>query len=440
MSYRVADSLQWIEERVAGTGPIEKIGKVVQVAGILIHSEGPEASLGEICKIRSSRRGVSMDAEVVGFRDNRLLLMPLGDMQNIHPGCEVYAEAGRARVPTGPGLLGRVIDGLGRPMDDLGPLRVESKGGVDVVAPDPIKREPINIPFETGIRAIDAFTPLGRGQRMGIFSGSGVGKSTLLGMIARGTEADINVIAMVGERGRELREFIDNDLGEEGRKRSVVVVSTSDQSAPLRVRAALLATAIAESFRFEGASVLLLLDSITRFAMAQREIGLAVGEPPTARGYTPSVFSVLPRLLERTGVSERGAITALYTILVEGDDFNEPIADAVRGILDGHIVLSRELATANFYPPVDVIASVSRLILKVCSKREIELVNRARDLLSVHRRNEDLINIGAYAKGSNAKIDEAIARYDTIMEFIRQPVDEHYSRKESFSRLEEVLG
>jgi flagellum-specific ATP synthase len=298
----------------------------------------------------------------------------------------------------------------------------------------------IQKPFATGIKSIDSFVPLGNGQRVGIFSGSGVGKSILLGMIARGSEADVNVISLVGERGRELREFVENDLGPEGMAKSVIVVSTSDQPAPMRIRASILATALSEGFRDQGSKVLLLMDSLTRFAMAQREIGLAAGEPPASRGYVPSVFSMLPKLLERTGTSESGAITAIYTVLVEGDDMNEPVADAVRGFLDGHIVLSRKLANANHFPAVDVLHSVSRLDRAVCSEDEIKLISEARDLLSIYRQNEDLINVGAYVKNSNPKIDRAIAKFDLMEAFLRQRYDQLVTREETFSKLFEIFS
>src|SRR5690606_4333093 len=331
----------------------------------------------DVCEIRSPRHGISVYAEVVGFREHRVLLMPLGEMDGIHPGCEVRMGAQLNTVPQGEKLLGRVLDGLGRPIDDLGPLEVTESVPLRRQPPNPLRRLRIAEPFATGVKAVDTFCPVGRGQRLGIFAGSGVGKSTLLGMLARGGQADVNVIALVGERGRELREFIEKDLGPEGLAKSVVVVATSDQSAPVRLRAAYLATAIAESFRDRGRDVLFLFDSVTRFAMAQREIGLAVGEPPTSRGYTPSVFSILPRILERTGTSEHGSITAFYTVLVEGDDMNEPIADSVRGILDGHLVLSRALATANHFPAVDVLESVSRLSQDVCTPEEWAMMSEA---------------------------------------------------------------
>ena len=328
---------------------------------------------------------------------------------------------------------------MGRPIDGKGPLGAPTRDGLFAEPPNPLARTRINTPFVTGIKSIDGFVPIGIGQRMGIFAGSGVGKSILLGMIARGSEADINVISLVGERGRELREFIESDLGEEGMKKSIVVVSTSDQPAPMRIRASILATAIAEGFRNEGNKVLLLMDSLTRFAMAQREIGLASGEPPASRGYVPSVFSLLPKLLERTGTSELGAITAIYTVLVEGDDMNEPVADAVRGFLDGHIVLSRKLANANHFPAIDVLSSVSRLDRSVCTEEEIALISEARDLLSVYQQNEDMINVGAYVKNSNAKIDRAIAKFSEIEDFLRQRFDQLSNREDAFAKLISVL-
>src|SRR5450432_207937 len=312
-------------QRIQAARPIEKVGRVAQVTGLVIESDGPNVALGDVCRIQSERGDLAVHAEVVGFRDHRILLMPLGDMQSIHPGCEVVASAHAATIPVGRGLIGRVIDGLGQPIDEHGPLITEHTDSLRNSPPNPLKRQRIREAFQTGVKAIDVFTPVGCGQRMGIFAGSGVGKSTLLGMMARGADSDVNVIALVGERGRELREFIEKDLGEEGMARSVIIVATSDQPALVRIRAALLATTIAEHFRDLGQKVLFVMDSVTRFAMAQREIGLAVGEPPSSRGYTPSVFSMLPKLLERTGAGENGSITAFYTVLVEGDDMNEPI-------------------------------------------------------------------------------------------------------------------
>jgi len=436
----LGERLDWLEAGIRGARPAEKVGSVHRVAGLIIESEGPEVSIGQICAITSPRHDERTEAQVVGFRENTVLLMPLESVHHIHPGCKVTAKPNSNDVPCGSTLLGRVIDGMARPIDGKGPLRAASRDGFYAEPPNPLSRTLIREPFETGIQAIDSFVSLGRGQRVGIFSGSGVGKSILLGMVARGSEADVNVISLVGERGRELREFVENDLGTEGLAKSVIVVSTSDQPAPMRIRAATLATAIAEGFRDEGSNVLLLMDSITRFAMAQREIGLAVGEPPASRGYVPSVFSILPRLIERTGMSEAGAITAIYTVLVEGDDMNEPVADAVRGFLDGHIVLSRKLANANHFPAVDVLLSVSRLDRAVCSEEEMALLSEARDLLAVYRHNEDLINVGAYVKNSNPRIDLAIEKYPKVEKFLKQRYDELHTREEAFSRLRDILS
>ena len=430
----------WIENRLADFEPIEKHGRVVRVAGMLVESRGPDVSVGDICELKSGRKsGVTM-AEVVGFKDENILLMPLTDMGDIHPGCLTVHSPGRSQVHCGTGLLGRVIDGQGNPIDGKGPLAATYENRVlNASAPNPMNRPPITECFATGVRSIDTFTSMGIGQRVGIFAGSGVGKSTLLGMMARGSSSDINVIALVGERGRELREFIENDLGEEGLARSVVVVSTSDHSAPLRIRAALLATTIAESFRDMGHNVLFMMDSVTRFAMAQREVGLTVGEPPTSRGYTPSVFALLPRLLERAGRNEAGSITGIYTVLVEGDDMNEPVADAVRGILDGHIVLRRKLAAANHFPPVDVLDSVSRLTRQICSEEEQALVAEARDLLSLYSQNEDLIQVGAYAKGTQPRLDRAINLYPRINDVLKQHFSDLEDRNQAFGRLKQIL-
>jgi flagellum-specific ATP synthase len=350
------------------------------------------------------------------------------------------AAADRPPLPrTEPAMLGRVLDALGRPFDGLGLLPVDRSAKTNSAPPHPLRRQRIKTAFATGVRAIDAFVPFGRGQRIGLFAGSGVGKSTLMGMIARASEADVVVIALVGERGREVREFIEKDLGPEGMKRAVVVVATSDTPAPLRLRAAFTATSIAEAWRDAGKNVLLMMDSVTRFAMAQREIGLAVGEPPATRGYTPSVFALLPRLLERAGTGESGAITALYTVLVEGDDMNEPVADAVRGILDGHIVLSRSLAHFNHYPAIDVLESVSRLTRDVCTPEEIALAGRAREHLALYRKNEDLILIGAHQKGVNAALDQAIALHEPLRGFLRQGVHEHIPRPQTYAQLKKIL-
>ncbi len=425
--------------RLRASRPVQRIGRVAQVTGLVVESDGPNASLGEVCQIHTAANDAPICAEVVGFRNHRVLLMPLGEMNHVRSGSAVVATSRAVTVPVGPAMLGRVIDGLGKPVDDFGAIETEATQALRSAPPNPLRRERIRESFATGIRAIDVFTPIGMGQRVGIFAGSGVGKSTLLGMMARGAESDLNVIALVGERGRELREFIEKDLGPEGLARSVIVVATSDQPPLVRLRAALLATAIAEYFRDHGRRVLFMMDSVTRFAMAQREIGLSVGEAPSSRGYTPSVFSLLPRLLERTGNGERGSITAFYTVLVEGDDMNEPIADAVRGTLDGHIVLSRALATANHFPAIDVLESVSRLVRDVTTPEEFAVASDARDLMALYRRNEDLINIGAYVKGTNARLDLAIAKHDAIQKFLRQAVDEQAPRSASVEQLASIF-
>jgi len=435
----LSDRLSFLEDGIRGVRTFDKVGTVQKVTGLLIESEGPEASVGQVCSIISVKNNEKIDAQVVGFRQNVVLLMALSSVHLIHPGCQVVSKKNSNSVPFGPALLGRIIDGMGRPIDGKGPLQAPLRDGFYAEPPNPLGRALISEPFSTGIKSLDTFVPMGIGQRMGIFAGSGVGKSILLGMIARGSEAEINVISLVGERGRELREFVEKDLGPEGMKKSVIVVSTSDQPAPMRIRASILATALAEGFRNEGKKVLLLMDSLTRFAMAQREIGLASGEPPASRGYVPSVFSLLPKLLERTGTSGEGAITAIYTVLVEGDDMNEPVADAVRGFLDGHIVLSRRLANANHFPAVDVLKSVSRLDRAVCSDEEIGTISMARDLLSTYSQNEDMINVGAYVKKSNPKIDLAIEKFDQISIFLRQKYDSLIERENAFNELNMIM-
>ena len=435
----LSERFSLLQNGVRGVRTFDKVGVVRRVTGLVIESEGPETSIGQVCSITSDRSTEKIEAQVIGFRENVVLLMALNSIHLIHPGCKVISRRNSNEVPFGPSLLGRIIDGMGRPIDGKGPLVAPSRDGFYADPPNPLSRSRIKEPFASGIKSIDCFVPMGVGQRMGIFAGSGVGKSILLGMIAKGSDADVNVISLVGERGRELREFVESDLGEEGLRKSIVVVSTSDQPAPMRIRASILATAIAEGFRNEGQKVLLLMDSLTRFAMAQREIGLASGEPPASRGYVPSVFSLLPKLLERTGTSELGAITSIYTVLVEGDDMNEPVADAVRGFLDGHIVLSRKLANANHFPAVDVLSSVSRLDRSVCNEEELSLISQARDLLSTYHQNEDMINVGAYVKNSNPKIDLAIDKFTGIQDFLRQRFDTLSNRENAFSELRTVL-
>jgi flagellum-specific ATP synthase len=415
--------------------PVTLSGKVCQVIGLVIESDGPAVSIGENCIIENGSCTDPVRCEVVGFKDDKVLLMPLGEVSGISPGSRVVATREPFVVAVGHELLGRIVNGVGRPMDGKGPIVANAKRKVAQSAPDPLRRQRITKPLPTGIRAVDAMLTCGRGQRVGIFSGSGIGKSVLLGMIARNSEADVNVIALVGERGREVRDFLDKDLKAEGLKKSVVVAVTSDQASLVRVKGAMTATAIAEYFRDLGLDVMLMMDSITRVAMAQREIGLAIGEPPTSKGYTPSVFAMLPRLLERSGTSEVGSITGLYTVLVEGDDMTEPIADAVRSILDGHIVLSRKLANQNHYPAVDVLESVSRLMIDVVSEDHHDSANKIREILATYRDSEDLINIGAYNKGTNPKIDLAIEKIGPINAFVRQGINDAASYQDTVDSL-----
>lgn len=432
------DGVRAARARVRNCDPYRMNGRVSELIGLVVESRGPSARVGERCEIltQGHRTGTPpLDAEVVGFRSGRTLLMPLGDPAGIGPGQTVVASGAALRVHVGRDLLGRVLDGLGRPIDGGPPLSEGRNRAIDAPPPPPMGRPPIEEPLSLGTRAIDGLLPCGRGQRLGIFAGSGVGKSTLLGMMARHTTADVNVIGLIGERGREVREFLERDLGPEGLARSVVVVATSDQPALVRIKAAFVATTIAESFRDEGADVLLMMDSVTRLAMAQREVGLAIGEPPATRGYTPSVFAMLPRLLERAGTSDRGSITGIYTVLVEGDDMNEPVADAVRGILDGHIVLSRHLAHRGHYPAVDVLQSVSRLTGSLFSREQRNAGDRLRELMAAYHRAEDSIAIGAYVPGSDPLIDEARAKHDAINAFLRQSVDEPHDRQTALDRV-----
>ena len=441
MNPGVADIVSLVRSQVQQAPTFSRYGRVASISGLIVESEGPNVGLGELCVLRSQRNAFEVLAEVVGFRAEKILLMALGDVGGLHVGCETVAMDSLTLPIANDQLLGRVLNALGRPMDEGAALpRQRQAWAAQTPPPHPLRRQRIREPFLTGVKAIDAFTPIGRGQRMGIFAGSGVGKSTLLGMIARGSAADVVVIGLVGERGREVREFIERDLGPEGLKKSVVVVATSDAPAPMRLRAAFSATALAESYRDQGRNVLLLMDSVTRFAMAQREIGLAVGEPPATRGYTPSVFALLPRLLERTGTGETGAITALYTVLVEGDDMNEPVADTVRGILDGHLVLSRALAHANHYPAIDILESISRLGREVAPKGVLELSATAREHVALYRRNEDLINIGAYNKGSNPALDQAIRVHGPLQKYLRQSVDEVVSSEAMAAGLKGALA
>jgi flagellum-specific ATP synthase len=416
--------------------PLKAIGRVTRSVGLVIESQGPTVSIGDLCYLASAAGERTTMLEVVGFRDNSVLLMPLGKMPPVRVGDSIVAAGISSEVAVGSGLLGRTIDSLGRPLDDLGEIETIAAYPLVRETTNPMARANIDAPLETGVRSIDGLLTVGAGQRIGIFGGSGVGKSTLLGMMANRSSADVNVIAMIGERGREVREFIENELGEEGLARSVLVVSTSDDPALVRIRAALAATSIAEYFKDQGANVLLIMDSVTRFCMAQREIGLAAGEPPSSKGYTPSVFALLPRLLERAGkFAGGGSITGFYTVLVEGDDMNEPIADAVRSILDGHIVLSRQLAARNHYPCIDILNSASRLFSNLATSEHRIQAGEIRELIAAHEKAEDLINIGAYQKGSNPLIDKSIDRYDEINGFLRQRRDETADFEDSLARL-----
>lgn len=411
-------------------------GYVNEIIGLIIQANGPKAGIGELVYIEKDD-GV-VPAEVVGFRENKTLLMPLGNMQGIAPGHKIHASGDSLKVKVGSQIVGRVLNGLGEPIDDKGALNWEKEYPIDATPPHPLRRKRITKPLPLGIKAIDGLLTCGDGQRLGIFAGSGVGKSTLLGMIARNSSADVNVIALVGERGREVREFMENDLGEEGLKKSIVVVASSDQPALLRIKSAFLATSIAEYFRDNGAKVILMMDSVTRFAMAQREVGLAVGEPPATKGYTPSVFAVLPRLLERTGTSTSGSVTGLYTVLVDGDDVNEPISDAVRGILDGHIVLSRQMATLGHYPAIDILGSISRVMVNIVTEDHLEAANKVKELLAVYREAKDLIDVGAYQNGNNPRIDLAIKFIDELNRYLKQSIYEDCLFDNSINDLQEI--
>ncbi|MBN2332626.1 MAG: FliI/YscN family ATPase [Deltaproteobacteria bacterium] len=426
--------------RVQKTQVMKSTGQVVGMSGLIIEGSGPPSSVGDVCEIINEKSGVRIIAEVVGFRNQRILLMPLGDRQGIAPGSTIVSRGQRATTRVGARLLGRVIDGMGNPLDNHGPLECHEEVPIYQDPLNPFERKRIQEVLDLGIRSINALLSCGKGQRLGIMAGSGVGKSVLLGMMARYTKADVNVIALIGERGREVREFIERDLGLDGLARSVVVVATSDQPPLVRMRGAFLATAIAEFFREKNRDVLLMMDSLTRFAMAQREVGLAVGEPPTTKGYTPSVFALLPKLLERAGRSKSdGSITGLYTVLVEGDDVTEPIADAARSILDGHIVLSRQLADRNMYPAIDVLASKSRVMIDVVTREHMQAAGNFLSLLATYQEAEDLINIGAYAHGSNQRIDQAILLHDAMLSFLCQAVEDQVSFADSSAALVEVL-
>jgi len=426
-----------IQEKIQNTRVIKTVGKVTRVVGLTIEVQGINARIGEVCAITVPEYSKPVRAEVVGFKENKTIMMPLGNIQGIYPHCSVVPTGNSLTIKVGEHLLGQILDGLGNIISpgQHQDTHLGSPFPVDNSPPNPLERQPINEVLATGVRSIDAFLTCGRGQRVGIFAGSGVGKSTLLGMISRYSEADVNVIGLIGERGREVLDFINDDLGEEGLAKSVVVSVTSDQPALVRLKGAFVATAIAEYFRDQGKNVLLLMDSVTRFAMAQREVGLAVGEPPATKGYTPSVFALLPRLLERSGTSSKGSITAFYTVLVDGDDMNEPIADAVRGILDGHIVLSRKIASKYQYPAIDVLDSVSRLMPDITPEEHYLHAGKIRELMSTYQESEDLINIGAYVKGSNVTIDKAIKHHNSITGFLKQDLNESSDYNETIQQL-----
>ncbi len=424
MSALLHDVAATFAERLAGVDRFTSYGRVVRVVGLVLEATGLEVGLGALCRVTSHARDRSVLAEVVGFHEGGVLLMPLGEMDGLHPGSSVQPLGRSFGVDVGPSLLGRVLNGLGHPIDGKGKLDVVERVPLAAEPPNPLERQTIDRPLETGVRAIDGLLTIGRGQRVGIFAGSGVGKSTLLGMIARHAKADVNVIALLGERGREVRDFLDNALGPEGLARSVVIVATGDQAALIRARGALVATAIAEYFRDQGKQVLLMVDSVTRVAMAWREIGLATGEPPTTKGYPPSVFANLPRLLERAGNGSRGGITGVYTVLVDGDDFNEPVADAARSILDGHIVLTRRLAAQNHFPSIDVLESKSRVRDAIVPAGQRQAGSELLRLEAAYREKEDLINVGAYQRGTDRYADAALTHRDKVLDFLRQRPDE----------------
>lgn len=425
-------------EIIKNTNTMREIGKVIEIIGLIIEADGPQSSIGDLCYIYNRLDEKPVWAEVVGFRPGKILLMPLGSMEGLQPGAIVVNTGSAMKIKVGEQLLGRVLDGLGRPIDNLGEINSQTLRSTQADAINPLKRKRILEPLSLGIKSIDGFITVGKGQRLGVFAGSGVGKSTTLGMMAKNTTADLNVIALIGERGREVREFIEEILGQEGMKRSVVVAATSEQPSLVKIKAAYVATTIAEYFRDKGLDVLFMLDSITRISMAQREVGLAIGEPPATRGYTPSVFAQMPKLLERAGSNEFGTMTGLYTVLVEGDDFNEPISDTARSILDGHIVLSRELAHKNHYPAVDVLQSISRVMSDVTSPEHRQAAGKIRNLLAVFKKNEDLINIGAYVKGSDKNCDQAIELMSKINDFLQQKVGEKFIYENTVAELMQI--
>ncbi len=416
-----------------------RLGRIEKIIGTTIEADGPPGNIGDVCLVLSADNKSAVRAEVVGFRESKVILMPYGDIEGIGKGSVVKNTGGQLKIGISENLIGRIVDALGEPIDSGPPIEGCSYHFIGGVPANPMERPPISHPMEIGVKAIDGFMTIGKGQRIGIFAGSGVGKSTLMGMIARNVVADVNVIALVGERGRELIEFVKRDLGEEGLKRSVVVVATSDQPAMMRYRCALTATTIAEYFKDRGKDVLLMMDSLTRFAMAQREIGLSVGEMPVARGYTPSLYAAMPKLLERCGSFENGSITGIYTVLVEGDDVNEPISDTVRGIIDGHILLSRDIAIKNQYPAIDVLGSISRLMSGIASPQHKAMASKFRNMLAVYNDNQDLVMIGAYKAGSNPALDEAIRHMGKMTDFLKQDVDENVSFAKMLQLLEDCM-
>ncbi len=430
--------LEALLDRVANTPRFDRYGRVTRVVGLVIEATGLDVGVGELCRVTSLTDDRSILAEVVGFQENTVILMPLGELDGLHAGSFVQPLGRSFGVDVGPSLLGRVLNGLGHPIDGLGPLDAIARVPLTAEPPNPLERRMINEPLETGVRAIDGMLTIGRGQRVGIFAGSGVGKSTLLGMIARHAQADVNVIALLGERGREVRDFLEHSLGAEGLARSVVIVATGDQAALVRARGALVATAIAEYFRDQGKEVLLMLDSVTRVAMAWREIGLATGEPPTTKGYPPSVFASLPRLLERAGNARAGGITGVYTVLVDGDDFNEPVADATRSILDGHIVLTRKLASAGHFPSIDILESKSRVRDHVISRAQRMHAETILRLEATYREKEDLILVGAYQKGSNAAVDAAVEHREAVLGLLQQHADETSPMVQTAAKMDDL--
>ncbi len=430
---------QQMARQVYGAEPYSLTGKIENIVGMSIEASGGRAAVGDICRIYNGDSGGQVTAEVVGFKNDHILLMPYSDMNGISAGNFVRNTGRQLTLQVGEFLRGRIINALGQPIDGKGPFEGGAPYCVGGNYINPLQRPPIRERIQFGVKAIDGMITIGKGQRIGIFAGSGVGKSTLMGMIAKNVTADINVIALVGERGREVLEFVEKDLGPEGMKRSILVVATSDQPAMLRMRCPSVATGIAEYFRDQGYDVLLMMDSLTRFAMAQREIGLAIGEPPVSRGYTPSMYAEMPKLLERSGNFSRGSITGVYTVLVEGDDTNEPIADTVRGILDGHIVLSRQLANSNHYPAIDVSASISRLMTEIVSPEHRQLASRIRDIMSVYEKNADLVSIGAYKPGTNRKLDFAMSKIDAVNSFLTQDVNEAFSYDQCVAEMAKLL-